>query len=415
MLGRPNVADAVDPWATAPGPPRGVRLAGRIVLGLLVPTLVLARPLAGDATGPGVATIAISVVVGIALSLGYRWPEAALAVSLAGFVVAQALEPVNAVLAVACELALFNLALRRPRRICVPAGVITALVLLIVVWADTTGPITEPRTVIVAVWTALALAFGDGVRMQRAYVNALGERARRAEESGEQEARARVAEERVRIARELHDVVAHHIAVINVHAGLARRAQGRDAVVVDTSLGHVQDAARTVLDELGTVLRVLRSDDVAGPGTDPLPGLAQLDDLIATFGAAGLVVGVSATGRPREMDRACDLAVYRIIQESLTNASKHGAGGHADLSLTYGADAVTIAVINLARAEPAGSAGSASPPGGPARRVGQGLVGMRERVAGAGGSLTARLDPGGAFRLVAVVPYRPRGADEAGR
>ena len=162
----------------------------------------------------------------------------------------------------------------------------------------------------------------------------------------------------MRIARELHDVMAHHIAVINVHAGLARRAIGRDAGTVDTSLRHVQEAARTVLDELGTVLSVLRTTDdresASEPTTEPVPGLERLDELLETFAAAGFEVRTRATGRMRDMDRACDLAAFRIIQESLANASKHGADGQAELTLVYAASGLTIGVSNLVRLDPPG-------------------------------------------------------------
>ena len=143
---------------------------------------------------------------------------------------------------VANEIAVFSVVCNRPRRVAALAALATAVVLIGVARTDSPGPMTEPRMLIVLVWTALAFALEVAVRTQRAYVEALAERARRADETREQEARARVAKERVRIARELHDVVAHHIAVINVHAGLARRAVGRDADVVDASLAHGQAA-----------------------------------------------------------------------------------------------------------------------------------------------------------------------------
>ncbi|MBC7551659.1 MAG: hypothetical protein H7269_12335 [Cellulomonas sp.] len=174
---------------------------------------------------------------------------------------------------VASEIAVFSVACNRPRRVAALAALATAVVLIGVARTDSPGPMTEPRMLIVLVWTALAFSLGVAVRTQRAYVEALAERARRTDETREQEARARVAEERVRIARELHDVVAHHIAVINVHAGLA-----------------VQVAASTVLDELGAVLQVLRSSDSTEPGTEPAPGLDRLDALLATFAAAGFAV-----------------------------------------------------------------------------------------------------------------------------
>ena len=191
---------------------------------------------------------------------------------------------------VASEIEVFSVVCNRPRRVAALAALATAVVLFWVARTDSPGPMTEPRMLIVLVWTALACSLGVAVRTQRAYVEALAERARRADETREQEARARVAEERVRIARELHDVVAHHIAVINVHAGLARRAVGRDADVVDASLAHVQVAASTVLDELGAVQQVLRSSDSTEPGTEPAPGLDRLDALLATFAAAGFAV-----------------------------------------------------------------------------------------------------------------------------
>ena len=205
-------------------------------------------------------------------------------------------------------------------------------------------------------------------------------------------------------------MVAHHIAVINVHAGLARRAVGRDADTVDTSLGHVQEAARTVLDELGTVLSVLRSSEVgeAGsePTTQPAPGLERLDELLETFAAAGLEVRTTANGPLGDMDRACDLAAFRIIQESLTNASKHGADGQAKLTLTSAADGLTIGVSNLVQMDPAGSSTRILTP------VGHGLMGMRERAAACGGSLSARQDDRGVFSVLATIPHRPTQAPD---
>lgn len=243
------------------------------------------------------------------------------------------------------------------------------------------------------------------MRTQMAYVKALAERSLRADENYEQETRTRVVEERVRIARDLHDVVAHHIAVINVHAGLARRAIGRDAGLVDTSLSHVQEAARTVLDELGTVLSVLRSTDFedseSGGTTQPAPGLERLDELLETFALAGFEVRTTKTGPLRDMDRACDLAAFRIIQESLTNASKHGANRQAKLTLTSSVSGLSIGVSNLV---PVGSALSSAEGPSP---VSHGLIGMRERAAACGGSLTASQDDHGRFRVLAVIPHRP--------
>ena len=389
------------PWVVGPdGPGRG-RLFGNLLLSVALPAATAADVVrSGVPAGQAVATVAIATIVGACLFFRGRWPLAVLAVSLVAAVAAVAVSAASPPLVVASEIAVFTIACLRPRRVAAFAALVAALVLFGVAGTDAPGPMTEPRMLIVLVWTALAFALGVAVRTQRAYVAALAERARRSDETREHEARARVAEARVRIARELHDVVAHHIAVINVHAGLARRAAGRDADVVDASLAHVQAAARTVLDELGSVLQVLRTNDPLEPATQPVPGLDRLDALLATFASAGFTVRTRATGRPRAMDRACDLAAFRIVQESLTNASKHGTGASADLGLSYGPDGLAIAVSN-----PVGDAPAPAP--GALAAAGHGLIGMSERAASCGGSLTAAPDGHGAFRVAAVIPYRP--------
>ncbi len=263
-------------------------------------------------------TLVVSAVVGISLVWRSRAPLVVLAVALGGLVATAAAGSTAPWLMFAVEVAVVSAAATRPWTESAPAALVSAVVLFAIARETVEGPVTEPRALIVVAWTGLALAAGLVVRTQRAYVRALADRARRADETREQVARARVAEERVRIARELHDVVAHHIAVINLHAGLARAAQGRDAAVVDSSLGHVQDAAATVLAELGTVLRVLRSpeepDDADGPR--PAPGLAAIDDLVATVAEAGLVVRRTTTGRPRPMDQASELTAFRVARSA---------------------------------------------------------------------------------------------------
>jgi signal transduction histidine kinase len=383
-----------------------VRLAANIAAAAFVPVLALAGVI--DKHVPiaqALGIVAIAAVTGVALRYRARWPLAVLLVALLVVVAAALVDWVSPALGFGCEIALFTVACLRSRRVAGSAALVCAAVLFGAARTNATGSMIAPGALIVVVWTALAFSLGIVVRTQRVNVNARAERARRADENREQEAHTRVVEERVRIARELHDVVAHHIAVINVHAGLARRAIGRDAATVDTSLGYVQEAARTVLDELGTVLGVLRSTDLeesaSGATTQPAPGLERLDELLGTFAAAGLEVRTKSTGRLRDMDRACDLAAFRIIQESLTNASKHGADGQAELTLTYAASGLTIGVSNLVHVDPAGSLTGVPAP------VGHGLIGMRERAVACGGSMTARQDDRGAFCVVAVIPHRP--------
>ena len=409
----PGTPDEVEglrahPWFAGPDDNGMSPRIGNVLVGAAVPLLSLAASVAREApTERIVPTVAIALVVGIALSWLGRWPVEVLGITLVGTVAGLLVDQVHPVLVAASEIAVFGVASMRPRRVALAATAVSAVVLFGVARADVAGPVTEPRALIVVVWTVLALAMGDAVRTQRAYMSALAERARRADETKEQVARARVAEERVRIARELHDVVAHHIAVINVHAGLARRSLGRDAATVDASLAHVQGAAQSVLEELGTVLQVLRAGDAQRAGTDPAPGLARVPELLAGLASTGFVVRTSTSGRPREMDQTCDLAAFRIVQESLTNASKHGSGGQADLSLAYADDALTIDVSNLVRFDPTGARAAAIPSGG------QGLIGMRERAGACGGSLRVHPDDAGTFRLTAVIPYRPKPPPEA--
>jgi signal transduction histidine kinase len=395
------------PWFVGPARQGRAGLAANGAVCASVPILAIAGVIHNDLpTGNAVGVVSIAAVSGVAMRYRARWPVPVLAVALLGAVTALLVGRASPALGLACEIAVFTVACLRPRRVAGVAALVSAVILLGAARSGVGGPIAAATTLIVVVWTALAFAGGVAVRSQRAYVTSLAERARRADENYEQEARTRVAEERVRIARELHDVVAHHIAVINVHAGLARRAIGRDADTVDRSLGHVQEAARTVLDELGTVLSVLRSSDLedsaAGPTTQPAPGLERLDELLETFAGAGLEVLTSTTGRAREMDRGCDLAAFRIIQESLTNASKHGADGKARLILTSEVDGLTIDVSNRVRVAPVGS------PNGIPLQVGHGLMGMRERADACGGSMTVCQDDHGVFSVVAVIPHRPR-------
>ena len=405
-----DVADAkVQPWFVGPDDQGRAALTANIAVAASVPVLAVAGVMHTQVPAErAVGIVTIAVVAGVALRYRARWPLAVLAVALLGAVAALLVGRASPALGLACEVAVFTVACLRPRRVAGIAALVSAAVLFGAARSGVGGPITAAATLIVVVWTALAFAGGVAVRAQTAYVTSLAERARRADENYEQEARARVAEERVRIARELHDVVAHHIAVINVHAGLARRAVGRDVATVETSLGHVQDAARTVLDELGTVLSVLRSTEAgesgSEPTTQPVPGMERLDELLQTFAGAGLEVRKTADGPAHDMDRACDLAAFRIIQESLTNASKHGADGQARLTLTSAVSGLTIGVSNLVRPGSAGSSTGALVP------VGHGLMGMHERAVACGGSLTACQDDHGVFSVLAVIPHRATGA-----
>ncbi|MGW1408881.1 sensor histidine kinase [Streptomyces sp. NPDC002403] len=293
--------------------------------------------------------------------------------------------------------AVYNVAVRTDRRTAWTSAVVSASVLASTAAMFTPQTWLEPDTVAMVAWTALPAAIGDGVRSRRAYVVAVEERAEHAEHTREQEARQRVAAERVRIARELHDIVAHHIALINAQAGVAVHLVDQRPEQILTALEDIRDTSRSALDELRVTVGLLRqSDDPVAP-RDPMPGLAQVPALLTSFERAGLAVSHTRCGDTEPLDPAVDLAAYRIVQESLTNVRKHAGADHARLCLHYHQERLTITV------EDDGSAGPhRSDPG-----AGHGLIGMRERAATIGGSLYAGPRPEGGFTVTAELPLRP--------
>ncbi|MFF0116608.1 sensor histidine kinase [Streptomyces prasinus] len=249
-------------------------------------------------------------------------------------------------------------------------------------------------------WTALPAAVGDGVRSRRAYVAAVEERAEYAERTREQEARQRVAAERIRIARELHDVVAHHIALINAQAGVAVHLVQRRPEQLVTALEGIRDASRSALEELRVTVGLLRQSDDPQAPRDPMPGLAQVPELLASFERVGLAVRHLRHGMAQPLAPAVDLAAYRIVQEALTNVRKHAGVDHARLCLCYRPRWLTITV------EDDGRAGARESHSG----SGHGLIGMRERAASVGGKLQAAVRPEGGFTVTADLPLRPGAA-----
>ena len=251
----------------------------------------------------------------------------------------------------------------------------------------------RPDVLAVFAWIFMAAAVGDAARSHRAYVAEVEARAHRAEQTREQEARRRVIDERLRIARELHDVVAHHIAVISVQAGAATHVLERRPDQVGPVLAHIREASDLVLKEISSVVGVLRNSDEQ-TSMEPAPGLARLPDLIGALGAAGFTVRHQVRGEPRDLPALVDLAAYRIVQEGLTNAHRYG-DGRAVLLVEYAPGGVVLEVTN------------AIAPGQGAEGTGFGLLGMRERAAAAGGTVSAEPLGDGRFRVHAVLPTGP--------
>jgi signal transduction histidine kinase len=335
-----------------------------------------------------------------ALLVRRRWPSRVLAVALAcGLVYAARTYP-EGPSSLAVYPALWTVALTRPRRTAWLAATGTAVAVAgieLFLYGDTMfdgEPLYAAVTVFAAMW------WGEAVRARRAYVAELRDRAERAERTREEEARRRVDEERMRIARELHDVVSHTIGVISVQAGVAAHLLHRRPDKAADSLAAIRQASDEALGELHAMLGVLREGDGHGDGEAPLspaPGLDELDALVAQAAGAGLEVRVSLEGAPRRLPAAVDLAAYRVVQESLTNVVRHAGASRAEVTVTHGDDEVVVEVTDDGRAGPAPASGNGA-------GSGQGIVGMRERARALGGSLEAGPRPGGGFRVRASLP-----------
>jgi signal transduction histidine kinase len=240
----------------------------------------------------------------------------------------------------------------------------------------------------------MAAAYGDATRSRRVYIAAVEERATRAEQTREDEAHRRVVEERLRIARELHDVVAHHIAVVKVQATGARHIGPSRPEQIGPALDAISRSADAALRETAFVVGLLRdSGDPAAP-TRPPRGLAQLTHLLDDL-AGHLTVDHRQTGHARQLPAAVDVAAYRIALEALTNAQKYG-DGTADLTVAYTPQGVTLHITN-----PVG-------PAWPGPGSGYGIVGMRERAAAIGGSVSAGTAGPGRFAVRASLPTNLR-------
>jgi signal transduction histidine kinase len=243
-----------------------------------------------------------------------------------------------------------------------------------------------PASLGAVVWGG-AWVVGDRVRLRRERVAALEERAERAEREAERERKLAAAEERTRIARDLHDSAGHAINVILVHAGAARLLAQKDPEHYRDALATIESVAHETLHEIDQLVGALRDNE--DRAETPI-GLAALDALVQRHRDAGLDVDVKVNGGRRPLGPAIDQAAYRILQESLTNALRHGNGG-AEIALAYGDDALEIAVTNPSHGD------------GPAA-AGHGLVGMRERALLVGGKVSVQ-STDGVFRIRAHLPY----------
>ncbi|MET7709689.1 histidine kinase [Micromonospora sp. NPDC005413] len=372
-----------------------------------VSVLVALVGLAGAANQPG-GWAATLVGAGMAVALLFRRSHpSAVTVAVAALALVQVIAQWGPLAYdVAVLIALYSVVKYGERlRDGVLAGAVAAVGVLLAA-AQTPGVVSWWVT---ALWYALVTGavwlVALNVRTRRLYVLSLEERATTLEREREAESRAAVAEERTRIARELHDVVAHSMAVMIVQADGARFMLDRDPEQARTAVKVVADTGRQALEEMRRLVGVLRD---AGPavGADGLVvaadpehrrlALAELPDLLARFGDAGLRIRGTVTGEPPALPPGLELTVYRVVQEALTNALKHaGVGAGVEVVLAYTAEAVVVRVVDDGRGRPLVS---------PTPSGGHGLLGMRERVTVYDGSLTAGTRPAGGWQVEVRLP-----------
>jgi signal transduction histidine kinase len=352
--------------------------------------------------------VTLALCAAAILPLRRRWPIPVLAGCLVLFLAATGFGVLNPAFVLPSAIAVWNVGTRRDRRTTLTATILTATVLVASNLLSGSFEVTDPRYLQYIAIIGFAGAFGDAVRSGRAYIAAITERAEHAEATRESEARRRVAEDRLRIARELHDAVAHQMAVINLHAGVASQALPARPDDAERSLATIREAARTVLREISELLAVLRADSAgeAPPTLDSPVGLDRLDTLLADFARDGLQVTTRVRGVAAPLPPAVDAVAYRIIQEALTNAHKHGSAHAAELRIDYRHGHFDIEVENPVAPRPRDAFADAS---------GHGLVGIVERAGTVNGAAQFGVEPAGSFRLNASLPLAALpGADRPG-
>jgi signal transduction histidine kinase len=271
------------------------------------------------------------------------------------------------------------------------AGTCFAVILLIHVMAHPDQPLPLTGAAAGLAWLVAVIAASEGWRARR-------ERLAQTRAAREEAERRRGSEERLRIAQELHDVLGHHISLINVQAGVALYLMDDDPEQARSALAAIKQSSRELLHEMRATLGVLRGVD-EHPPHQPVPGLARLDSLVAETRAAGLPVAVEIRGPKRDLPASVDLAAYRIVQEALTNTRKHAGPARARVVVRYDEHGLTVQVDDDGR-----GMGSPGSDGGLIADGGNGLPGMRERAQALGGTITAGPRPEGGFQIRAFLP-----------
>jgi signal transduction histidine kinase len=325
-----------------------------------------------------------------------RWPVPVFAL-IAAIAFAQWLSDVKAFGDAALLAALYGVAVSQPRRVALAAAAVVELGVLLATlrWA---APGNELRSFVgLSGLATAAYVLGTSTRTRRALVASLHERAERLERERDQQGELAAAAERARIARELHDVVAHNVSVMIALADGASYAVDEEPARAKSAMRTASRTGRQALGELRRLLGVLRDSD-GDAQFAPQPGLAQLDELLQDLRSAGVPVNYEVSGRPSSpLPAGLELAVFRIVQEALTNTLKHaGPGAEAHVRLLHGRDVLEVEVLDSGRLRPDPPAGGSA-----------GLRGMRERAAIYDGELNAGPAPDGGWRVHLVLPLEP--------
>lgn len=289
-------------------------------------------------------------------------------------------------------IALYTVGTLRDRRTLVIATALASIVLLAVQLPAFSDTRFWAEFVRIISMLGVAAAVGDATRNRRAYVAEVEQRAIEAERSRDEEARRRVDEERLRIARELHDVTAHSLSIIAVQSGAASHVLDSDPAEARRALEAIRSTSKDALDELRAMLGVLRSVDDPGAPLAPVPGLARIDELVGPMQDAGITVKLVVDGDVGGIPALVDASAYRIVQEALTNVVRHAGPCELLVAIRRNADALEIEVADTGRGVETDTSG------------GHGLAGMRERAFALGGTFQAGPADSGGFRVLARLP-----------
>ena len=357
---------------------------------IAVGSMVVSRTRYGFAV-PVLAAV-VTLFTTIPIAFRRNRPLAALAVTVIAETLLLIFRP-GAGAPVGVIVALYTVAAYCERRVSIRAAALAALPITVAVIVNNgahTGQVIPELAVFAIAWVV-----GDNIRTRRAYLAELEARAARLERERENKADRAVIEERARIARELHDVIAHNVSVMVVQAAAGEDVFDEDPGKARESLAAVASTGRAALTELRRLLGVIRAEDDRGdPDYAPQPGVERIDELIGQVRETGLPVELSVLGDARPLPEGVGLCAYRIVQEALTNTLKHAHASTAQVQLRYVADALELQVLDDGR-------GRTSLNG---ETDGQGLIGMRERVALFGGELTAGPRSGRGYEVRARLP-----------